>query len=103
MPRAWHEAAGWVVREGVTNVLRHSDASFVEITYTDGELRLENDGAHAGDAAGSGSGLTGLSERLAPLGASLLARPDGDGRWVVLARLPGSGPISSNHKEGRLP
>ena len=95
MPRAWHEAAGWVVRESVTNVLRHSSASLVEITYTDEELRVLNDGARLRDAA-DGSGLRGLRERLSPLGASLVARADGDSRWLVLARLPGSGPLSAN-------
>ena len=45
MPRAWHEAAGWVVRESVTNVLRHSSASVVEIAFADGRLRVDNDGA----------------------------------------------------------
>ena len=99
MPRAWHEAAGWIVRESVTNVLRHSSATVVEISYADGRLQVDNDGAGA-DASPGGSGLRGLRERLAPLGASLAAGLDGDGRWVVVAQLPGSGPLSANHKEG---
>ena len=99
MPRAWHEAAGWVVRESVTNVLRHSNASVVEITYTEERLRVDNDGARP-NGSYDGSGLRGLRERLAPLGASLDARPDGDGRWLVVAGLPGSGPLSANQTEG---
>jgi two-component system sensor histidine kinase DesK len=98
MPRAWHEAAAWVVRESVTNVLRHSSASVVEIAYADHELRVGNDGAHAGGSA-DGSGLRGLRERLLPLGASVRAGPDGEDRWVVSAQLPGTGPLSAtNHK-----
>ena len=31
LPDAWQEAAGWVVREAVTNVLRHSSATVVTI------------------------------------------------------------------------
>ena len=92
MPRAWHEAAGWIVRESVTNVLRHSSAAAVEIAYADGRLRIANDGARSGDGA-DGTGLRGLRERLAPLGASLDARADGE-RWTVVAELPGAGPLS---------
>ena len=99
VPRAWHEAAGWVVRESVTNVLRHSSAGLVEISYTDGHLRVANDGAHPGGSA-DGSGLRGLRERLSPLGASLVAQPDGDDRWAVVARLPGTGPVSATGTVG---
>lgn len=95
MPRAWHEAAAWVVRESVTNVLRHSSASTVEISYADGQLRVDNDGAHNSDDPSDGSGLRGLRERLSPLGASLVAQPDGGDRWTVVARLPSSGPLSA--------
>jgi two-component system sensor histidine kinase DesK len=94
MPRAWHEAAGWIVRESVTNVLRHSSATRVEVGYADARLRIVNDGAGPGGSA-DGSGLQGLRERLAPLGATLEAQPDGDGRWAVLATLPGTGPLSA--------
>lgn len=99
VPRAWHEAAGWVVRESVTNVLRHSRAGLVEITYAGGELRIVNDGAGGAAAAADGSGLRGLRERLAPLGASLTAGPDGGDRWAVAARLPGTGPLSATGEQ----
>jgi two-component system sensor histidine kinase DesK len=98
MPRAWHEAAGWIVREAVTNVLRHSSASAVRITYADDALRVDNDGARAADAA-DGSGLRSLRERLTPLGATLDACADGTGHWIVTARLPGSGPLSATTRE----
>ncbi|MBT0773300.1 hypothetical protein KIH74_30425 [Kineosporia sp. J2-2] len=106
VPRAWHEAAGWVVRESVTNVLRHSSATVVRISYRDGELRVENDGVGTsvgtvdgtGAAAGTGSGLRGLGERLAPLGAGVRAGPSGPGRngWTLVARFPASGPVSAS-------
>ena len=95
MPRGWHEAAAWVVRESVTNVLRHSSAGVVEIAYADGELRVENDGARNPGGPSGGSGLPGLRERLSPLGASLVAEPEGDGHWAVIAHLPGAGPLSA--------
>lgn len=97
LPRAWHEAAGWVVREAVTNVLRHSRARCVEIVYADGVLRVDNDGARP-SADGDGSGLQTLRERLAPLGADLEAGPTDDGHWVVTARLPGVGPLSARQE-----
>ncbi|MDA0185537.1 histidine kinase [Solirubrobacter phytolaccae] len=98
LPRAWHEAAGWVVREAVTNVLRHSHATCVRITYTDGVLRVENDGAQPSDGQ-DGSGLRSLRERLAPLGATLEAGPEDDDHWVVIAHLPGTGPLSATRRE----
>ncbi|HST40664.1 MAG TPA: histidine kinase [Conexibacter sp.] len=102
MPRAWHEAAGWVVLESVTNVLRHSDARVVDISYADGRLRVDNDGARPGGSSGSGdgSGLRGLRERLSPLGASLVAQADGGDRWTVVAQFPGSGPLSATDTTG---
>ncbi|MFF0307505.1 sensor histidine kinase [Streptosporangium sp. NPDC004379] len=57
-PPAADTLFGWAVREGVTNVIRHADATWCEITLTDreGEIVLEigNDGAGApaGHAAG---------------------------------------------------
>jgi two-component system sensor histidine kinase DesK len=100
VPRGWHEAAAWVVRESVTNVLRHSHAEVVSIGYRDGELRVENDGALPdvgaadGAVAPDGSGLAGVRERLQALGASLLTQRSGE-CWSVVAHLPGAGPISA--------
>ncbi|GAB6898787.1 hypothetical protein JCM9957A_18770 [Kineosporia succinea] len=126
VPRGWHEAAGWVVREGVTNVLRHSSAQSVVISFADEVLRIENDGltpAPAGDAPGlgnpgltdaglagsavtgsgvAGSGLSGLRGRLDPLGARLDAGRRDD-RWIVTARLPASGPLSASAVPSAVP
>lgn len=93
VPRGWHEAAGWVVRESVTNVLRHSSARRVRISFTDGELRVDNDGSRASEVV-EGSGLRGLRERLGAIGATLDVRADDD-RWSVAVGLPGSGPLSA--------
>ncbi|SEE77254.1 two-component system, NarL family, sensor histidine kinase DesK [Jiangella alba] len=82
---------GWVAREGTTNVLRHSSASTCVITVarSDGSvtLTMENDGAREPSGA-SGSGLSGLAERLSELGGSLTAdRLDGD-RFRLSAQVP---------------
>lgn len=79
----------YVVREAVTNVLKHSSASFCEIllrfTGEEAEVRVRNDGAYRDREEGQGSGLTGLGERVAALGGSLTARPVGEGEFLVSA------------------
>lgn len=83
-------ALGWVVREAVTNVLRHSRATQCEIGLTiDGpevRLRIANDGASATGGAW-GNGLRGLAERLADASGTIQAGGE-DGRFVVVATLP---------------
>ncbi len=74
------EAAGWAVREGVTNVLRHSRAQRCRIGLEGRVLTLSNDGVVGtvpvparGSWSAPGSGLTGLAERMEPLGGSVTA------------------------------
>ena len=75
---------GWAVREGVTNVIRHSDARRASVrVLTDGRRRvveIQDDGRGAGhieEPAGAerGVGLAGLRERAARLGGSVEAGP----------------------------
>lgn len=85
-----------VVREAVTNVLRHSDARSAEIrVHAQGPavtLSVENDGVRpsARTGAGGGTGLAALAARCGAVGADLVARRDGDGRFVVRVRHPTS-------------
>jgi two-component system sensor histidine kinase DesK len=95
LPGTAQAALGWVVREAVTNVLRHSRATACTITLqvTGGgaELRVVNDGVSAevaGDDGRPGSGLAGLGERLSGAGGRLEAGRDGS-RFVLTAGLPG--------------
>jgi two-component system sensor histidine kinase DesK len=98
LPAEIQGTLGWVVREGTTNVLRHSEARTCTITVRtpSGDavaLTLENDGVTGGPAATSdrvrfGSGLIGLAERIAGLGGEVVAErraPDG---FRLTARLP---------------
>ncbi|GAB96046.1 two-component system sensor histidine kinase DesK [Kineosphaera limosa] len=95
-------ALGWFIREGTTNVLRHSDSREVTLRTTApdrtasdtvaGEVVvvLANDRPHAarGEAEERrGHGLTGLAERIEAVGGRLSAGPE-DGRFVVRAHLP---------------
>ncbi|ROO89383.1 two-component system sensor histidine kinase DesK [Actinocorallia herbida] len=90
LPRHVHETLGWVAREAVTNVLRHSGATRCAMAVrTDGaraELEIVNDGARR--TAGAGSGLAGLRERLAAVGGALQAGPADGGEFRVLATVP---------------
>ncbi|WP_121253349.1 sensor histidine kinase [Nocardioides ferulae] len=90
LPEGWHEAVARVVREAVTNVLRHSSATRVEICYADGLVEIRNDGvaAPAGheDDGGTGTGLATLAADLAARGASL-ERAAASGEFVLRLRL----------------
>ncbi|MDA8237003.1 MAG: sensor histidine kinase [Chloroflexi bacterium] len=90
---------GWVVREGTTNVVRHSGSAHCAITVeaTAHEARLEilDDGRGAeprGPARGSatGSGLAGIRERVEAAGGTLDAGPPPEGgyRLVVVVPVP---------------
>ncbi len=69
---------GWVVREGVTNVVRHSRAHRVRVTVGAREIEIVDDGCGAQRAA-AGHGLTGLAERAAAVGGRLVTGTAADG------------------------
>jgi two-component system, NarL family, sensor histidine kinase DesK len=91
-----------VVREAVTNILRHSDAHTVSITFHGTGPRptlvIVNDGAGgprpgiAADAPSSRIGLASLAARCAAAGARLVSGPVDDGRFEVRVELTPSGP-----------
>ncbi|WKK22211.1 sensor histidine kinase [Streptomyces olivoreticuli] len=98
---------GWVVREGVTNVVRHSgaDRCTVEVRGETDQVRLEitDNGRGVGSAAPAtkgrtgGTGLKGLTERLAATGGSLTSGPDGRRGFRLVAELP----VDSEFEEDR--
>lgn len=83
-----------VLREGVTNVLRHSKGERCEITIRrDGNevrLHIANDGVTEPPEGEEhwGSGIRNMSERVAALGGVLTAGFEGDGRFGLCARVP---------------
>ncbi|QLJ00679.1 sensor histidine kinase [Streptomyces sp. NEAU-sy36] len=83
---------GWVVREAVTNVVRHSAASRCEITVSGAaghaRLTVADDGPARPSAPGTGTGLKGLSERLATAGGTLTSGASPRGGFTVTAELP---------------
>jgi len=76
-PQSVETVLGWVVREGVTNVIRHSGAGrcLIRITSTNEFVHAEviNDGhPHAENSkVQTSSGLSGLAERVAGLGGRI--------------------------------
>jgi two-component system sensor histidine kinase DesK len=105
----WEEAGGdlspeaetvlaWAVREGATNVLRHSRARecMVKLDRRNGSAVMEmvDDGVGEPRPAadgGLGNGLRGLGERVAAVGGEMMAAPV-EGRGFRLAvRVPVAG------------
>jgi two-component system sensor histidine kinase DesK len=78
---ATQQIFAWAVREGVTNVLRHSEAETCSITVTrlpaTARLEIVNDRPRARPAT-DGRGLAGLTTRAEALGGSTTAGVTGD-------------------------
>ena len=83
---ALSEPYGWVVREGVTNVVRHSRASHVWITLGPRWVEITDDGK--GGIGAAGNGISGLRERLGAAGGTLLATGGFTG-FRLRAEVPG--------------
>jgi two-component system sensor histidine kinase DesK len=70
VPPEHRELAGWVVREGVTNVVRHAQARRCRIRLDSRRVSVEDDGVGPTESA-AGTGLTGLRERVDAAGGML--------------------------------
>jgi two-component system sensor histidine kinase DesK len=86
VPAARRELFGWVVREGVTNVVRHSGAKRCHIRVTPSQIEITDDGG--GAAASSGRGLAGLGERVAAAGGSLAVSSVPGQGFTLRVRVP---------------
>ena len=74
---------GWVLREAVTNVLRHAHATRVEISFAPGRFSVVDDGD--GYAGGEGNGLAGMRERVAAAGGEFRCGSSPLGGFEVVA------------------
>ncbi|WP_030912265.1 sensor histidine kinase [Streptomyces sp. NRRL F-5126] len=94
------EVFGYVVREAVTNVLRHSDAELCTVRVGPDWVEVTDNGAFTGGAS-AGNGLTGLTERLAAVSGTLEHGPAPGGGFRVVARGPATatGPAPSREDE----
>jgi two-component system, NarL family, sensor histidine kinase DesK len=77
-----------VVREGATNVLKHSKAESCTITIEDGVLEMSNDGVSGPVSEHAPNGLAGLAQRVRAVDGTLEARPDEAGRYLLRAAVP---------------
>ncbi|MGZ4614811.1 MAG: sensor histidine kinase [Actinomycetes bacterium] len=113
VPGERRELFGWVVREGITNVVRHSRADRVRVSVSRTTVEVVDDGTgcatraapgrvgegHGPEGHGpegqvvagqvvEGHGLAGLRERLAAVGGRLEAAPLVGGGFRLYAEVP---------------
>jgi len=74
VPSELRELFAWTVREGVTNVIRHSGAASCKVLLTPTSAEVRDDGYAKPSPDGQGSGLAGLRERAAEVGATVITR-----------------------------
>lgn len=90
MPTSVDAAAFRIVQESLTNVLRHADATVVDVALhvvgAELVIRVADDGRTAGPVR-EGSGIRGMRERAGLLGGTLDAAATPTG-FVVEARIP---------------
>ncbi|MCU1345063.1 MAG: integral rane sensor signal transduction histidine kinase [Acidimicrobiia bacterium] len=81
------ELFGWVVREGVTNAVRHSNATEVRVRLGPSWIEVaDNGGGHP--TAAQGNGLLGLRERVAAVGGRVNAGDHDSGGWSLRVDVP---------------
>jgi two-component system sensor histidine kinase DesK len=91
VPGDLQEPFGYVLREGVTNVIRHSGASRCQITLGQSWIEITDNGAGTSTVdSNGGNGLAGLRERLAKVGGRLVAAPRGEGGFLLRADVAAS-------------
>ena len=79
------ELFAWVVREGVTNIVRHAHASHCRVALSADSIEVADDGIGLDSAAaGDGHGLEGLRQRCQDNGADLTIEAPSSGSGTVL-------------------
>jgi signal transduction histidine kinase len=81
-----------LVQEGLTNVVKHAQATRAEVLVDYGDSYLEvtvkDDGKGVGNGDGGGHGLVGMRERVSVYGGELDAGPQPGGGYSLHAKLP---------------
>jgi signal transduction histidine kinase len=81
-----------LVQEGLTNVVKHAQATRAEVlvNYGDGylEVTVKDNGQGVGNGDGGGHGLVGMRERVSVYGGDLDAGPQPGGGYRLRAKLP---------------
>jgi two-component system, NarL family, sensor histidine kinase DesK len=87
VPPDRQQAFAYVVREGVTNVIRHSGASRVTVVLGPTSVEVVDDGVGSPATTPSGNGLRGLTERMAAIGGWVDAGPVATGGYRLRAEV----------------
>ncbi|GAA0256315.1 sensor histidine kinase [Cryptosporangium japonicum] len=91
VPGERRELFGWVVREGVTNVIRHAAARRCVVTVARDSVEVSDDGRGAAEAvATEGNGLAGLRERVEAVGGTLAVGRSALGGFLLRVSLNGA-------------
>lgn len=92
LPAVVELSAFRIIQEGLTNVLKHADATCARVVlrYDPAELRIEvaDDGPGMRTGQGSRRGLAGRRERVGLFGGVFDAGPHPEGGWRLSAGLP---------------
>jgi signal transduction histidine kinase len=90
-PRTLEAVAYFVVSEALTNIAKHSGATAASVRVTSDSRRLVvevSDNGHGGASQGAGSGLSGLSSRVAAVDGTLVVSSPPGGPTVLRAEMP---------------
>ncbi|MGW4637603.1 sensor histidine kinase [Sphaerisporangium sp. NPDC004334] len=85
VPAELVEPFAYVLREGVTNVIRHSGATRCEVRLGEATLEVRDNGRSPARVRPAGNGLTGLAERLGAVAGRLEAGPLPQGGYRLRA------------------
>jgi signal transduction histidine kinase len=92
LPRGVDLSAYRIVQEGLTNALKHAQASTADVTvrYRPEELEIEvrDDGLGSTTTDGLGHGLVGVRERVKIYGGEMAAGTAAEGGFLLSTRLP---------------
>ncbi|WP_149825993.1 ATP-binding protein [Streptomyces tailanensis] len=92
LPEPIELTAYYVVKEAISNVLKHADAETVrvDLRHDEGLLRIDvtDDGVGGADPAGGGTGLLGLRHRVSAYDGRLVVRSEPGAGSVVSVTLP---------------
>jgi signal transduction histidine kinase len=95
LPRGIDLSAYRIVQEGLTNALKHAQATGADVTVRyrpdDVEIQVRDNGHGAGKSDGLGHGLVGVRERVKIYGGEMSAGKENGGGFVLSTRLPLSG------------
>lgn len=83
VPGDLRELFAWTVREGVTNVIRHSGADNCTVTLSADAVEVSDDGRGPSPDAAPGNGTRGLGERASAAGATVITEAAEGGGFLL--------------------